>query len=427
MEISGTEKKLPQSEQRPHRSSFSAFTQERALPDSQATAQWHGLPGTQRDKYSQEYWSGQEKQLDREGRIHRRKCAPADSHAAQPIGGARKCWIAFAIAIVVLAGIAAAVMIRSRGEGEAKLSDWDWKVTLLNGSTSEDFGKGKEDGDLAAGGQVSGRSVLILERQEPFESEMELGKGIDLANNVYGDIVNYESQVEGMSKAEMQTFLEIISEEKQKSTVAKEMAKAEIPLKGLQGGVQYLSELESNTTSLYIVIATAVVAKKIKIKAPELKPYIKDYLKAANVSSFTKKFGTHYISGYTNAAQFIGVIEIRTESKTDKDEIKASFNSTTYPNILLSLEARLSARNIAFRKNLRMYIKGVNIQRLPLSIQDLLAAHEEFILETRKTGCMPLLVTCSPLSSLPAVQGQLGFMQGLEDFKVPFFSIAKFV
>ena len=295
--------------------------------------------------------------------------------------------------------------------------EWDWKIVLLDETS--------RIANIQADPIIKSKSILLLEREEPYESTMEIGKGIDLLNNVYGDIVNNDMEIQGLSKPEMQTFLEIISDENQRSTIAKEMARSDIPTKGIQAGIQYISDLEANSTSMFIIIATTIVSKKTKAKNADLKPTLRDNLNSNKLSfkDFMQMYGTHYISGYTNGAQFIGIIEIYAETKIGKHEIRGSFNKTSFPSVFLSIEAKLDEKNIAHRKNIKMFVKGVTVQKLPVSIQDLILAHEDFISETRKAASMPLTVTCSPFAGLPGIQANPSILHQLINFNVFAFDI----
>eukprot|EP01022_Parablepharisma_sp_SALTPOND_P008052 TRINITY_DN135121_c3_g1_i1.p2 TRINITY_DN135121_c3_g1~~TRINITY_DN135121_c3_g1_i1.p2 ORF type:complete len:519 (-),score=37.37 TRINITY_DN135121_c3_g1_i1:686-2242(-) len=376
----------------PPRSSFLAFAQSRALKESEATEAWQRLTEQERNDFVKTYWDTQARALDQGGRI-KRKNPP-------------KKFPQLILFFGLLAAFAA-VGYWSYINFQPKFTPWDWSVIFIDESYT-----------LPAEPMIHSRSVMLLEREEPFDSKMELGRGIDLNNNVLAEVVNFEAEAQGLIQPEMKTFLEVISEEKQRSNIIKEMAHASIPTKGLGGGIEFLAEVEANETSMYIIMATTVTIRKTRVKGADLKPHIKALAMNISLHNFISLYGTHYISGYTSAAQFIGVIEIRTENAKDKFQVKAALNSTGFPNALAALEIGLEQRKVAHRKNVRMYVKGVNIQKTPMSVQELLAAHEEFIMETRKAPAMPVAVTCSPFSTLPAVQSSKEFLEALENFTV---------
>jgi len=373
-------------------SSFLAYARSRGLKEADAIDEWNKMPEAERGKFITQFWESKKSELDEGGRIHRKQKSSRLSRFFVILG-----------MLVCFAGIGYIIYMKTK----LPYTNWDWPVHLLN-ATYEELPETI----------IESRSVMLLEREEPFEQNMELGKGIDLTNNVLTEAVNYEGEIQGLSQPEMKTFLEIVSEENQKSNIVKEMARAQIPTKGLGGGIEYLSGVESNSTSMYIIMATSVTSKKMKIKNPDLKPVVKAIIANISLANFISLYGTHYISGYTNAAQFIGIIELKTETKESKDQIKTMLNSTGFPQALASLEVELQNYHVSVRKNVRMYVQGANIQKIPMGIQELLAAHEEFISETRKAVSMPVSVTCSPYSTLPSIQLNQPLLDAFKGYSV---------
>ncbi|WP_053216167.1 hypothetical protein [Guptibacillus hwajinpoensis] len=92
---------------------------------------------------------------------------------------------------------------------------------------------------------------------------------------------------------------------------------------------KFANSIEQKSYSLYIIVRVKVINKQIMMNLGEIK--LKDHAKTLykdDPNAFINRYGDSFVYGRINGGEFMGVLEIETQSESDFKEVQASLSAT---------------------------------------------------------------------------------------------------
>ena len=220
--------------------------------------------------------------------------------------------------------------------------------------------------------------------QLPFNNDIEFGFGINPKGRIFSRAITYEEtrETDNYARVDQKIFSVVTKQENEKQT----RVVAGMGVSGtcfeVSGELEYMTKAITNEKTSHLYILHSYESnKKLVIKKPKLLNGAKSYLQKKGLSAFIKAYGTHYVSGFINAASFFGEIKIQTSSTENARAI--SIKAKAVISKLGSLKAEYSndekSLDDKYNMEVRTSIRGLPINAQIATISQLWGTYGKFI------------------------------------------------
>lgn len=235
----------------------------------------------------------------------------------------------------------------------------------------------------------------------PYAPGMDYGVGINSLNgDIKGDAV-LRSQPDGVTNTEGSTQYYSLKRIESAEELEKELAiSTEAQAKGgigfISGSgstrVDFTRQVSINSYSVFMTLKVTVEKSFRRMRDVSLKPEVSAIAAEGNIDRFYEMYGDSFVLGVQSGGVFIGIIEIRTSSESEKRKISTEVDLKIggwLGSLRVSNDVRNEVREFSENRSLRIicFIEGGNSNlSLPGGIDEMFQRALDFPSEVEKFG-----------------------------------------